>query len=82
MWQGRRVFDIFGTRDQNVHRQQRAIVSPVYTMKSIQGLEKYIDNAIEHFLQKLGERRSDTIDMGEWIQYFAFGELFLHMSSL
>lgn len=42
-------------------------------MKSIQDLEKYIDNALSYFLNRMEDLRSETIDMGKWIQYFAFG---------
>ena len=75
VWRGRRVFDLFGGRDEKVHGRQRSLVSSAYTMKSINDLEKYIDDAVSHFLKRMEDIRSDTIDMGKWIQYFAFGTI-------
>jgi hypothetical protein len=73
VWQGRRKFDLFGEQDEKVHGKQRALVSAIYSMKSIDDLEKYIDVAVVHFLQRMEERRSASIDMGQWLQFFAFG---------
>lgn len=73
VWQGRRVFDLFGERDEKIHGRQRGLVGSAYSLKSIQELEKYVDSALAHFLKRMDDIRSSTIDMGQWIQFFAFG---------
>ncbi|KAL9059452.1 MAG: hypothetical protein Q9162_001150 [Coniocarpon cinnabarinum] len=72
VWQGHRKFDLFGEQDERIHGHQRRLVSSAYSLKSIQDLEKYIDDAVAHFLKRMEDIRSQTIDMSKWIQYFAF----------
>ena len=73
VWQGYRKFDLLAERDEKIHGQQRGLVSSAYSLKSIMDLEKYVDDALQHFLKRMADIDSQTIDMGKWIQYFAFG---------
>ncbi|KZL73252.1 cytochrome p450 family protein [Colletotrichum incanum] len=72
VWQGRRIFDLFPERDESVHAAQRRLVSRPYAMTSLKGLEPYVDNAIGVLLEKLGGMLGKTVDLGNWVQLFAF----------
>ncbi|KAF2739943.1 cytochrome P450 [Polyplosphaeria fusca] len=69
---GHREFDIFGVQDIKTHTQQRKLTARAYTMESLKDLEPYVDNAIEVFMGKMKEQIDKKIDMGYWIQLFAF----------
>ncbi|KXL43926.1 hypothetical protein M433DRAFT_151346 [Acidomyces richmondensis BFW] len=72
VWQGHRKFDLFAERDERIHGQQRRLVSRAYSMESLRDLEQYVDNAINVFLDNMSQRLGKVIDMGNWVQLFAF----------
>lgn len=45
-------------------------------MTSLKELEPYVDNAIQVFLAKLGGMLGGQVDLGNWVQLFAFGVVF------
>ncbi len=73
VWQGYRKFDLFAERDESIHGTQRRLVSSIYSMQSLKELETYVDDAISHFMEKMQERQGQSINMGLFIQLFAFG---------
>ena len=73
VWQGHRKFDLFGERDEKIHGEQRRLVSRAYAMDSLKDLEEYVDHAVTVFLDNMSERQGQVIDMGNWVQLFAFG---------
>ena len=73
VWQGYRTFDLFAERDEKVHAQQRRLVSRAYAMESLKDLEAYVDDTVTLFLGKMEEMQGQIIDMGNWVQLFAFG---------
>lgn len=75
MWQGRRKFDLFAERDETIHAAQRRLVARPYSLESVKDLEPYIDDAIKVFFKHMDEMRDHPIDLGNWIQLFAFGKL-------
>lgn len=75
VWQGHRKFDLFAERDERIHGQQRRLVSRAYSMESLRDLEQYVDNAINVFLDNMSQRLGKVIDMGNWVQLFAFGRI-------
>lgn len=75
VWQGRRKFDLFAERDEGVHGRQRKLVSSIYAMSSLKELEKWVDDAIEVFMRRMEDQGSRTVDLGKWLQIFAFGML-------
>lgn len=75
VWQGHRKFDLFGERNEKLHGEQRRLVSRAYSMEALKDLEQYVDNAVNVFLDNMSERQDQVIDMGDWVQLFAFGEL-------
>lgn len=73
VWQGHRKFDLFAERNERIHGEQRRLVSRAYSMESLRDLEVYVDNAIKLFLRCMEERTGQVVDMGNWVQLFAFG---------
>lgn len=72
VWQGHRQFDLFGERNEKIHGSQRHLISSAYSMASLADLERYVDDAIKHFCSRLEDIRDKSIDMGRWVQLFAF----------
>ena len=75
VWQGHRVFDLFGERNEKIHGQQRRLVSRPYAMESLKDLEPYVDNTVQVFLDAMSQRHGQVIDLGKWVQLFAFGKI-------
>lgn len=73
VFQGRRTFDLFPERDEKIHGAQRRLVSRPYSMESLQDLEPYVDAAVDQFIKCMDKIRDQSIDLGKWIQLFAFG---------
>jgi hypothetical protein len=42
-------------------------------MDSLKLMEPYLDNAVEVFLTRMTERQGQVVNMGLWVQLFAFG---------
>ena len=74
-WQGNRKWDLFGERNENIHRAQRRLVSHIYSLSSMKKLEPYVDNAVTLFLSKLSTMEGKRIDVGKWTRLFAYGQL-------
>lgn len=41
-------------------------------MESLMDLEKYVEDAVAHFMTKMNELQGQSVDMGNWVQLFAF----------
>lgn len=82
VWQGKgasfRKFDLFAERDESIHGKQRGLVSAAYSMAGLRNLEGSVDGCVVKFLQKMGEMVGQEVDMGKWVQLFAFGESIFH----
>ena len=74
VWQGRRRFDLFAERDEDIHKSQRTLVSRIYSMDALKELEEYVDNAVSCFMAKMRDMQDQPIDMGLRLQLFAFGK--------
>ncbi|KAK5139945.1 hypothetical protein LTR04_003238, partial [Oleoguttula sp. CCFEE 6159] len=72
VWQGHRKFDLFAERDERLHGNQRRLISRAYAMESLKDLEPYVDDSVKHFLGKMDEQQGRSVDMGSWVQLFAF----------
>lgn len=70
---GHRRFDLFAERNERLHGEQRRLVSRAYSMESLRDLEPFVDNAVKVFLDNMEERLGQVVDMGNWVQLFAFG---------
>jgi hypothetical protein len=73
VFQGHRKFDLFGERNEKIHGVQRRLVSRIYAMDSLKELESYVDDAIKVFLTRMRERQGQVVNMGLWVQLYAFG---------
>ena len=73
VWQGHRKFDLFAERDVRIHGEQRRLVSRAYSMDALKEYEQYVDDAVKVFLGHMSERQNQVVDMGNWVQLFAFG---------
>jgi hypothetical protein len=49
-------------------------------MSSLKDLEDYVDQTVSTFLEKMREHEGQSVDMGKWVQLFAFGKLVLPLS--
>lgn len=76
VWQGRRKFDLFPERDERVHGAQRRLVSAIYAMGSLRRYEDSVDEAVRVFVERMKELGPRTVDLGLWLQLFAFGKIF------
>ncbi|PSK59191.1 Isotrichodermin C-15 hydroxylase [Elsinoe australis] len=78
VWQGHRKFDLFGEQDEKKHGQQRRLVSRAYTVETLKDLEPDVDRTIHLLNDNLRQRQGQVINLGRWVQLFAFdiiGEL-------
>ena len=75
--QGGRKFDLFGEQDVTLHASQRRLVSRIYAMETLKDLEPYVNETVGHFVAKLEQMLSTEpatdVDLGKWLQLFAFG---------
>ncbi|KAL8707634.1 MAG: hypothetical protein Q9220_007372 [cf. Caloplaca sp. 1 TL-2023] len=72
VWQGHRAFDLFAERNERKHGMQRRLVSNIYSTDSLLQSESHIDRCLKDFLGKLRQRVSQPINLGLWLQLFAF----------
>jgi hypothetical protein len=42
-------------------------------MSALKDLEEYVDQTVSTFLEKMKEHEGENVDMGRWVQLFAFG---------
>ena len=73
VFQGNRKFDLFAERDEQLHGIQRRLVSHTYAMESLKTLEPGVKDSVSLFLAKMKQLQGQAIDMGVWVQLFAFG---------
>ncbi|KAK6949096.1 hypothetical protein Daesc_009169 [Daldinia eschscholtzii] len=70
--QGTRPFDLAGQRNEKIHAEQRKLVARAYSMDSITYLEPQVNSVLVLLVNRLREIRVQPIDLGYWIQLFAF----------
>lgn len=66
--------NLFSTRDPEYHRTEKRKVGNAYALPRLLESEQAIDSCINLFMSKLDEfaSRSKPVDLGTWLQYFAF----------
>lgn len=88
VWQGHRKFDLFPERDEKVHGRQRGLISRPYSLEALRDLEVYVDDCVGVFFEGmegvrggkgLGEKGTVSVDLGTWVQLFAFGRSFIYV---
>ncbi|KAI1465333.1 cytochrome P450 [Daldinia caldariorum] len=70
--QGSRPFDLAGQRNEKIHSEQRKLVARAYSMDSITYLEPQVNSVLVSLVNRLRGIRAQPIDLGYWIQLFAF----------
>lgn len=73
VWQGHRKFDLFPERDEKLHGKQRSLISRPYSLDALRDLEAYVDDCIKVFFERMESVRQQSVDLGMWVQLFAFG---------
>lgn len=69
---------MFGSRDEKWHGKIKRAFAPAFTMTAVSGLEKYVDETVDIFMDLTTERYGDgktSVDLVEWIQFYAFDVL-------
>ncbi|EMC95500.1 hypothetical protein BAUCODRAFT_123930 [Baudoinia panamericana UAMH 10762] len=72
VWQGTQPTDLFAERHIPTHAALKRNISRVYTMSSMTGMEKFVDNVISLFIKRMHENANTVIDLGNWLQLLAF----------
>lgn len=70
--QGTRSFDLVGQRNAKIHSEQRMLVARAYSMDSMVYLEPKVDLVISEMVEQLDKVNGQTIDLGLWLQLYAF----------
>lgn len=66
--------NLFSTRDEKFHRDQKRPVANAYSMTSLLELEPAIDSCTQIITSQLGNfaNQKAPVDLGTWLQYYAF----------
>ena len=66
--------NLFSTRDPEEHRREKRKVGAAYSLPNLLQSEQAVDSCIGLFVQRLDEfeRQNKPVDLGTWLQYFAF----------
>ena len=66
--------NLFSTRDEQYHRDQKKLVASAYSMSSLLELEPAVDSCSVLFMSQLDKFASSSgaVDLGAWLQYYAF----------
>ncbi|CAG9950703.1 unnamed protein product [Clonostachys rosea f. rosea IK726] len=70
----KRLINVFAARDESFHARIKRPIGHVYSMAALTDLEFKIDHVSKLFMDKLKEheRNNKNIDLGEWLQWYAF----------
>ncbi|KAJ9642832.1 hypothetical protein H2199_004353 [Coniosporium tulheliwenetii] len=73
-WQKKPQMNLFSTRDEQYHREQKRPIASAYSMTSLLAKEDAVDSCTLLFMHKLGEfaEQKKPVDLGAWLQYYAF----------
>jgi hypothetical protein len=71
-WQQKVQVNLFSTRSEAEHRDQRKKIANAYTLESLLKMESAIDDCSRLFLGKMGEYadRGEPVDLGKWLQFY------------
>ncbi|KAL0262176.1 hypothetical protein SLS55_003615 [Diplodia seriata] len=79
-WHKQPQMNIFSTRDEKYHHDQKRPIASAYSLTSLLAKEDAVDSCSKLFMQQLGSfvDKNKPVDLGQWLQYYAFdviGEL-------
>ncbi|KAI0904509.1 cytochrome P450 [Ustulina deusta] len=66
------TWDMVNETDEKIHGESRRLVARAYAMDTMVNLEPMIDELIIDLLRKLRELQGQRIDLGHWVQLYAF----------
>ncbi|OJJ30776.1 hypothetical protein ASPWEDRAFT_117503 [Aspergillus wentii DTO 134E9] len=80
VWEQKPQMNLFSTRDEQYHREQKRAVANAYRMNSLLEMESSVDSCTDVFISQMGKfaDAKKPVDLGIWLQYYAFdvvGEL-------
>jgi hypothetical protein len=67
--------DIFTETREHVHAQKKRVANVPYNMAAMKELTPFIDDTIELLLRKLDRYSQGSVELGDWLHYFAFDVL-------
>ncbi|EMC93694.1 hypothetical protein BAUCODRAFT_76509 [Baudoinia panamericana UAMH 10762] len=73
-WHKKPQMNLFSTRDETQHREQKKKIANAYTLESLLKMEPAIDECSKLLLDKMHEYadRKEAFDLGTWLQYYTF----------
>ena len=76
-WRKKPQFNLFSTRDEVEHRQQKKKIANAYTLESLLKMEPAIDSCSKILVDKLSDfsDRNEPVDLGRWLQYYGERQL-------
>jgi hypothetical protein len=66
---------VFNTRDENLHKQIKTPIAPLFQLSNVVPLEPLVDTVLGVMCEQLDRRfvgSQATFDLADWLQYFAF----------
>lgn len=71
-WKKQPQMNLFSTRNENEHREQRKKVANAYTLEALLKMEPAIDDCSKLLMEKMGDYadREEAVDLGSWLQYY------------
>lgn len=68
-WKKKPRFNLFSTRDESFHREDKKKVANAYSMTSLLEMESAVDDCSRLFMQKLQgfSNKGETVDLGAWL---------------
>ncbi|EOD51764.1 Cytochrome p450 [Neofusicoccum parvum] len=73
-WHKKPQMNIFSTRDEAYHRDQKRPIAAAYSLTSLLAKEDAVDSCSKLFIEKLKAFADEKkpVDLGQWLQYYAF----------
>lgn len=69
---GTTMENLFSARDTTWHKRIKSAVAPAYSLSYLRHLEPLVDEVSEIFLAAMHDLAGQSIDFGEWLQWYAF----------
>ncbi|KAL8674883.1 MAG: hypothetical protein Q9168_000686 [Polycauliona sp. 1 TL-2023] len=66
---------VFNTRDEALHKQLKSPIAPMFSLSNTVSHEPFVDQVLQVLFHQLDHRYANshsTLDLGNWLQYFAF----------
>ncbi|KAF2483106.1 cytochrome P450 oxidoreductase [Neohortaea acidophila] len=71
-WRKQPAMNLFSTRDPEQHRVEKRKVGAAYSLGNLLAMEDQIDSCTRLFCDRMEEANKSPIDLGAWLQYYAF----------